>query len=157
MNTEELTYDTCKKMPIGTVVADAEGYWSRTGRHYVKTTSNTWAVFFHYPSDEEINQVLMEKRNNLSPCPDGMANVFYPQEQRIVIDLNSGDWLNSVSITPEQAARVAASVLPGVSPEDVNEWHSSILQEDGPATGIPGFQDDVARLSSLTIRGHANG
>lgn len=156
MNTKRLTYDACKKMPIGTVVADAEGHWSRIGRHYVKTTSNTWAVFFHYPSDEEINEVVLEKRNNLSPCPDGMANVFYPQGQRIVIDLNSGDWLNSVSITPEQAARVAASVLPGVSPEEVDEWHSSVLQADTPSIGIPGFQEDIVKLSSLTILGGKN-
>ena len=77
---EVLTYESCKAMPIGTVVADAAGYWQANRRHHVKTTPNTWALFFHYPSDEEIEIAVREKRNNLSPCPAGdLCHVFFPE------------------------------------------------------------------------------
>jgi hypothetical protein len=76
---EQLTYETCAQMPIGTVVADAEGYWANHHRHYVKTADATWAVFFHRPSEAEIGSAVAERRNNLSPSPHWLANVFYPE------------------------------------------------------------------------------
>lgn len=77
-----LTYEGCKKYPLGTVVADADGYWSRQQRHYVKTSRNTWASFWKTPTVEQITEAVKEERNNLSPCPSGyLAYVTEPAIQ----------------------------------------------------------------------------
>ena len=68
-----LTYEDAKVMPIGTIVADGEGYWLSLRRKYVKTSENTWALFFGAVMREDVEVALSEKRNNLSPCPTGLV------------------------------------------------------------------------------------
>jgi len=76
-----LTHELCKTMPAGTVVADAEGYWHHTGRHYAKTSDATWAVFFNAPSADDIAEAIVGRRNNISPCPSGhLAHIYPPKE-----------------------------------------------------------------------------
>lgn len=66
-----LTYEGCKTYPLGTVAADAIGYWAAHHRHYVKTSENTWASFWQTPTADQIAEAVKEERNNLSPCPSG--------------------------------------------------------------------------------------
>lgn len=80
VKTVSLDYDTHIVMPVGSVVADAAGYWAREGRHYVKTTRNTWAVFFKPPTREQINESVAKKSNNLTPGPTGLYLVMSDEE-----------------------------------------------------------------------------
>lgn len=64
--------DDIKAMPIGTVVADTEGYWRASHRRHVKTGRDTWAVFFHQDfTPQNVRAAIEERRNNLSPGPTG--------------------------------------------------------------------------------------
>lgn len=44
-------------------------------------------------------------------------------EHSITIDLETGAWLSETTITVEQGQRVAASILPGTTPEQVGKWY----------------------------------
>lgn len=70
-NAETMSYELAKSLPIGTVAADAEGYWARSGRRYLKTSSNTWALFFKEPTAAEKAEAISSQRNNISPAPLG--------------------------------------------------------------------------------------
>lgn len=70
-NAETMSYELAKSLPIGTIAADAEGYWARTGRRYLKTTSNTWALFFEEPTAAEVAEAISSRKNNISPAPLG--------------------------------------------------------------------------------------
>lgn len=67
-----LRYEDLAQLPIGTVIASRERYWQAIRRHHVKTTSNTWAVFFHLPTSAEVDAAVRERQNNVSPGPLGM-------------------------------------------------------------------------------------
>ena len=74
-----VTYEEAMAYPLGTVVEDAEGYWSRSGRRYVKTGDLTWAVFFSSEPWSGHQRAIEDQRNNLSPCPFGyVAHVTFP-------------------------------------------------------------------------------
>lgn len=61
------------------------------------------------------------------------------EQNAITIDLDTGKWLSEGSISDEQGARVAASVLPGVTPEQVSRWYSAKVREsDRNAAGLIG-------------------
>lgn len=81
-NKTVFSYEDYKAMPVGTVAADVDGYWSAIGRRYVKTTSNTWALFFHAPTEAEVAEAVKARRNNISPCPEGTnMEVAYPERR----------------------------------------------------------------------------
>ena len=101
----EATYENHLRLPVGTVIADAHGYWANAGRRHVKTSENTYAVFFGKVTDEQVSQAVAEKRNNISPAPLG----------------SSAWWVVQVGATPtpdpapnadviEQAAKVLADL-----------------------------------------------
>lgn len=77
---EIVTSELAASMPIGTIAEDARGYWAATGRRHLKTSSNTWAVFFREPSQEQIAAAIRDRVNNVSPAPLGAAvNFLLPE------------------------------------------------------------------------------
>lgn len=50
----------------------------------------------------------------------------------ITIDLDTGQWIGDTTITSEEGARVASSVLPGTTDEQMDQWYSAWLRNDGP-------------------------
>lgn len=78
-----LNYEACRDYPVGTLVADAYGYWQRCGRRYLKTADSTWAYFAGEPTEEEKNEAIRKRTNNISPCPSGyLAYVTYPSASK---------------------------------------------------------------------------
>lgn len=75
----------------------------------------------------------------------------------LTIDLASGDWITpGVAITGEEGARVASSVLPGTSPEQVDGWYGAFMATDtGPIVWVneDGFLG--AEVGDLDAMAHA--
>lgn len=50
-----------------------------------------------------------------------------PEPATITVDLTTSEWVTGGSITADQGYVVAASVLPGVTPQDVSGWYATWL------------------------------
>lgn len=60
------------------------------------------------------------------------------ERRTLTIDLATGRWLSDLPITGEEGARVAASVLPGTTPEQVGKWYSDWMSDDAePPVNVP--------------------
>lgn len=66
MNIE--SYDEKIALPIGIVLEVNDGsYWN--GTTWIKTGGATWARLRSVETDGDLQQMIAERRNNISPCP----------------------------------------------------------------------------------------
>jgi hypothetical protein len=52
---------------------------------------------------------------------------------RLLLDVNTGDWLTHPSITGSQGARLAASLLPGMNADVLDRFYGEWISDDSPA------------------------
>lgn len=72
----------------------------------------------------------------------------------ITIDLDTGEWVNHITLWMGDGARVAASVLPGMPAEEIERAYSAWLSDD-PAPDVPGFEGTREALDALMFHGEA--
>lgn len=51
--------------------------------------------------------------------------------RHLTVDLKTGIWVEGGPITWAEGLKVAASVLPGIGPEEIDEWYSRTVQKEG--------------------------
>lgn len=73
------------------------------------------------------------------------------QHRTITIDIETGEWISGGPITGEEGARIAASVLPGMPPEEIDRAYSEWLNDD-QVPDIPGFEGTTNTFAGLSIR-----
>lgn len=65
-----------------------------------------------------------------------------PPSRTLTIDLDTGRWLAGGPMLPGDGERIASTVLPGTTPELINEWYGRWMSDD-PAP--PVALDDFTR------------
>jgi len=53
-----------------------------------------------------------------------------PAQRTITLDIDTGHWVSHTPITGDEGNRLAASLLPGISPEQIHEFYSRIMAEE---------------------------
>lgn len=78
---------------------------------------------------QELTEVLAEHQN----VPRVGAAPALPQRRVITIDLETGTWVHPLpTITGDEGARIAASVLPGWPAEEIAKAYAAYMEDDKP-------------------------